>query len=316
MTKTHYPEARMLFEAFYSLPKGDKLGKLGDFEKKMVKKFGSGTMDTFEQHLRFAYTNCRLFEVDDHLKRMLALTKPPNKNGEIHLPHDPMFIDVEFTKEELQELGLDCIVDRIIGIVLSKGKLVSETDGAETGEALRISTCSMIDGEVWFDTFNRNINIDKEYEGYQIHAKSIKEQDKKAASFCHEFAINLLNFINDPFVKLVDVTRTPKSNERRIKKGKITLPSGYKIRLTGELKEYVDKVAAVGEREGYSHMFWVRGHFRTFNSPRYKTMRGKRVWIPPFLKGDGIAIEKPYSLGQPPLEVGGLSCEGQGQLAD
>ena len=49
-------------------------------------------------------------------------------------------------------------------------------------------------------------------------------------------------------------------------------------------------------RVHFSHRFRVRGHWKTFTAARYKQARGKRVWVLPYYKGEGLLIEKPYKM--------------------
>ena len=80
-----------------------------------------------------------------------------------------------------------------------------------------------------------------------------------------------------------------------MKQGKPVIPSTFTIRITGKLKEYIDDIESKGLWT-YAYKFWVRGHFRTFKDPRYKENVGKRLFIPPFIKGKGMLIEKDYLL--------------------
>jgi hypothetical protein len=110
-----------------------------------------------------------------------------------------------------------------------------------------------------------------------------------------KFVINFTDFLENPEVELVEVLRTQKTNEKRMKRGKIPLPPSTIVKINGKLKEYVDQVKKIGYRE-YSHQFWVRGHWRHLESEWYKEKRGVRIWVPPFIKGQGELIEKLYNL--------------------
>jgi hypothetical protein len=67
------------------------------------------------------------------------------------------------------------------------------------------------------------------------------------------------------------------------------------VRVRGALKRYLQQVRT-GRHFTYSHRFWVRGHWRHFRHPRFVHMRGQKIWIPPFIKGSGILIDKRYRL--------------------
>lgn len=109
------------------------------------------------------------------------------------------------------------------------------------------------------------------------------------------FFVNFIDFLENREVEFVYVKRTEKSRKKRMMKGKIPLPSSRIIKITGVLKKYVRELKT-GKHFTYSHRFWVRGHWRHFKHPRFTKMRGKKRWIPPYIKGSGILIDKRYRL--------------------
>jgi hypothetical protein len=80
-----------------------------------------------------------------------------------------------------------------------------------------------------------------------------------------------------------------------MKAGKIPLHSTVSIKITGQLKKYIDDLVNTGNIKcGYS--FWVHGHYRNLTAPFYKAKKGQRIFIPPFVKGMGNLIEKNYEV--------------------
>jgi hypothetical protein len=69
------------------------------------------------------------------------------------------------------------------------------------------------------------------------------------------------------------------------------IPSTFSVNVTGKLLKYVDEAISQGIFE-YSHKFRVRGHWRELVSNYFKN--NKKVFIPPYIKGSGILIEKNY----------------------
>jgi hypothetical protein len=223
------------------------------------------------------------------------LTDTPLKNDDIHLPFGIIFLDVHFCKEELADLGIKIKSKEIIGAFFQKGVLISKDTQNQVGSNLRITVLYVQDNdEVWFDTYNKNNNLfDKINKQNEIVVKENPTTDKKSRDFIHKFVLNFLNFVNNPDIKIVEQKRSEQNVKRRLKQGKTTLPSSYKIFLKGELKVYVERICN-GEKFKYSHKFWVRGHFRRLESDRYKEK--KILWILPFLKGNGLLIDKTYHL--------------------
>lgn len=115
------------------------------------------------------------------------------------------------------------------------------------------------------------------------------------SKFIKEFIINFILFLKDREVIYVTRERSEKSGLRRIKNGKLPLPSSKIIKLTGEIKRYVDSITGtIGSK--LSHRFWVCGHWRTYRSERYKNVMGKVKWIYPFKKGEGMLIKGSYKI--------------------
>lgn len=116
---------------------------------------------------------------------------------------------------------------------------------------------------------------------------------------------NLLDFINNPEVEIVTIERTKEQNTKRIKRGKLPLPPISYVKVTGKLKIYLDQLNS-NNSFSYGHKFWVRGHFRTLrNEYRYGDKVGTRIWIYPFIKGQGILIDKTYRIKE---NVNGGDC--------
>ena len=235
----------------------------------------------------------KVFEIEDGIKKLLCLTETPNKNDEFHLPFPSIFLDVNFTKEELAELGIEIKVDKIIGILVQKGVLVQASDNPNSngkiyaekdiqdlqenlaktnekivGKDLNIAILSRVGDEYWFDDFCRNFNMLDEFEGRGYEIKRCRTSDKKANDFAHRFLLNFLNFLNNPEVEYVEHLRSAKNQERRMKAGKPIIPSSMSIKITGKLRQYIDE-AMHGEGWNYGYRFWVRGHFRQLQSERY-----------------------------------------------
>lgn len=304
---------------------------------------------SFLDNINHGIAHCKVFEIEEDIKKLLILTKTPDKNQDIRLPFPYMFLDVNFTREELEELGVKIRAREIVGILFTEGTLLydpkeeerqewlrkveqsirdAERDeatliipmsnpktiletkepegkagkGIEAGRALRITMYSFQheeerDGQGWFDTFNRNFDLKDEFKKFNTTILQVKMTDKRAKDFVHRFVLNFLNFMHNPEIEYVEHVRSKKNMERRKKAGKPALPSTNKIRVTGTLKRYIDALNYGGHLSSrYGYRFWVRGHFRNYSANRYKDMKGKKQWILPYIKGQGILIEKNYKV--------------------
>ncbi len=265
---------------FYEEPKIEG-GKKEDMEKE--KKKYQKVWKTIIQPI---VDNGQIFEVENELIPILQNTD----SKEAELPYNQLIIDCRLP-----------IKDRIYyGILL--GTFYTEESIYYKGI---ISCYSYLDtdGErklslEWFA--NENIGLEDEKKN-----KYQKEVMNFAYSFC--------NFLNEPEVKIMEKQFNPKNNDRRVKKGRLPLPKNNFIRITGELRKYVEEYN-MGIRSGYSHRFSVRGHFMHFRNKKkyhslYELQKSELIekgygevkgiitkWKKPFIKGKGILVKKPYKL--------------------
>lgn len=170
-------------------------------------------------------------------------------------------------------------------------------------------------GSITFDykkkkkEYEKNLDYEK-YEIYNFDGDSIETLENNIVNFI----CNFLDFLNNPEVEIVPIRRTKEQNLKRIKRGKEPIPDYNMIRLTGELKRYMEKAQQMGAFD-YSHKFWVRGHqIRFWNKDRYRFLYKKfnenklkgyymdehndvlMKWIMPYIKGEGILVNKMYSI--------------------
>lgn len=146
---------------------------------------------------------------------------------------------------------------------------------------------TMIPTHIFKPDYNKDISEFK----YELDSQKFKEQ-------IGLFVLAFLNFINNPEIEIVHRERTDKKIESVYeKKGKIINKEDYYIKLTGKVRKYVDDFNQDNEkisRGGITHASIVRGFFRTYTSEVYVNLKGKRVWIAPFVRGLGEIREKQY----------------------
>lgn len=139
-----------------------------------------------------------------------------------------------------------------------------------------------------------------------------KGERKNIINFYNAF----LMFLNEPEVVFKDVLRTDANLLRRLKNGKTPLPpTNTKIELTGKLLVYLEKIESYQNIQ-YTHKFWVRGHYMSlWKKDKYKKLYSLaeyelkekgyylresiiRVWKKPYIKGEGLLINKNYDLNK------------------
>jgi hypothetical protein len=236
----------------------------------------------------------------------MLLTDCP-KSGKIlkfvKMPFQSIFLDIDIDASELPDSVLREGIESIHGILLMQINVTNDrmdrviSRGESHPSDSKIFYCAYSVDAVNHDGQRINAIYDCmiPVEDNEKEHIMFDKQGKKQLSFFRNFVINLLLFIEHPDVELLHFERTKKSQERRIREHKMVLPSSHRIRLSGRLKRYVyDMRSSLGG--GFDFRFWVRGFWRVHRSDRFVNMRGKIIWIEPFLKGKGDLRESTYSV--------------------
>lgn len=261
----------------------DTEDKIRQYEYRKSKELN----DNLNLGLGFAH----IFEIDTIIKRYLILNKPPQTKEfykRMTLPFKVIFLDVEITNEDY-ELG----VDKIIGIMITETPLIEQIEDSKglkfkkIGIGYRVHYLCEDNEHLFIDEFK--IIIDRSN-------VPIFYDDRKTLKFLREFIMNLLVFINDREIEIVERKRSTKNIERRIKEGKMPLPDSSTIRLTGTLRKYIDGLGEGLSGKKYSYKFWVRGHLRYLQSDRYKNKKSQWIKIEPYIKGEGVLIKRVYRI--------------------
>jgi len=248
----------------------------------------------------------KMFIVGEDVKTLLLNTKHSNVSQELHMPFDSMFVDVILTDDEYKLFGLALsfadkdkqskVVDMIKGIVPShpvkKYNKDSVTcmyyaycdycnDFRSFEFAFDIRTGITLDNKVVIEHYKKT-----EHEYYKVREK----MKKVVVPFVH----NLILFLNEPRV----VTYVIQSNNaKRVKRGKIPIPSLLRTEIEIGLQQHIEKIYFNGlSSNKLDYSFWVRGHWRILNSPRYVNKKGQKIWILPHIRGSGILAPQVFDV--------------------
>lgn len=225
---------------------------------------------------------------NDNISKLLELTKNDVKN--IKLPFKNIFIDTELRFIDITVYGLHIIEDNEGSFI----RILFRPENYPIKKGTLRAIIPIID--------NYDEKSTQERESYEMWRSTIQRESeeilkqKEHRKKILDFVCNFINFLNTPDVCVIEVERTKEQNAKRISKGKLPIPTIHQIRVTGELKIYLDSLESSGHIN-YSHRFWVRGHFRTLRDEnRYGENTGTRIWIHPYIKGKGILINKDYEV--------------------
>ena len=114
--------------------------------------------------------------------------------------------------------------------------------------------------------------------------KKLTKIEKDIYDSVSKYVLNFLLFMNEP--RVVTYIVSP-NNKRRVRNGLIPIPSQLITKITPELKEYIN-VSYKKSNSTFGYRFDVHGHWRVLSHPRYKNNVGKKIWIPPYEKGEGL----------------------------
>jgi hypothetical protein len=234
-----------------------------------------------------------VYEIDEDVMRYICLNHAPPKDviKKLRLPFKSIYIETELTRNDFEEIN----VDRIFGLLIYETEIAVDSSSKGTVKRNNLGRCFIIhyfcenEGRYWMDEFN--IVVDDMTDDFKIIYS-----DKVNMKFLKTFLMNFILFVNDPEVEVIEHTRDVKNIQRRIKLGKMILPSSKKVRIIGRLKVYMDGIRKSLIGTGFSHRFWVRGHCRVLKSDWYTSKKGQVIWISPFIKGQGVLLKREYQL--------------------
>lgn len=262
----------------------EKTEEMGVFEDRTQEE----AVEVFKLN-REELENCKMFKCGNALKHLLSLTKP-SRYGEINLPFEHIFIDEDFKIDDKRVFGIKIGKEDNLfsiwaefmdwAIDTGENKNITKEQAKKIiphGEDIIYIRYGIFDGENF-----RSICIPYDFK----NLKNLNKRKDKSDEIVTNFVSNLLLFLNEPRVSIY--IQSP-NNERRIKKGKIPLPSLLRTKIEIGLEEYIEKVYFNGlshSKLGFS--FWVIGHWRRLLSPKFTNKRGQKIWIAPYICGEGL----------------------------
>lgn len=239
----------------------------------------------------------KYFEVPDNINFLLMNTS--NKVRQVKFPYYYCFLDTKLI-----------VYDRTY-----YGFMVSDMNNLkEAARKAKLDVSKIPDG------INVLTFYDSQETGFGWNKIELYDKDRdKYRNKIREYLINFVDFINTEDVRISLSERTEKNTERRVKRGRVPIPSYNKIYVVGYLQKYLNKLESQEQNTKFSHRFWVKGHFRHFWNKKYdnlykqykkgelKSTEGKqyvwdksngslKIWIMPFIKGEGILVNKKYKL--------------------
>jgi hypothetical protein len=260
-----------------------------------------------ERDVSLFMQTAQVYELEDKHKYLLMATKNPKEKEfklwkEVRLPFPEIFIDVEFDSDDVngREGTVNGILLREMKEIVSEKNTEAKTINKSVvyGLTAYISGTSL-DGAPFVDRFYFPIVKLNEWSSGD-HGQSIDAMydDSKLATFIKRFVINFILFLKEREVIYVTHERDASNREKRIKDGKMPLPNSNIIKITGQLKIYVDNLNLRELKDGkkLSGSWRVAGHDRHYRDERYVNMQGKVQWIEPYKKGEGVERKHVYRI--------------------
>jgi hypothetical protein len=279
--------------------------KLGITDPSKISELESKRTAMMMDNISWGINHAQFVEIDKIEKRLLLMTEAPHNKRileKVKLPFDSVFLDVNIKEDEIDpKYPVD--FEELYGILITKLVMNSVSvpknaqpeafariggEGHPEGEMYYVSYCGVKQGITFVNDLLIPVDINEEV--------NIDYHDKSDLNFFRDFVLNLILFITNPEVTLVEFERSKKNAERRIRNNMMPLPSSNRIKLTGKVLRYVNAIASDVVGNGFNFKFWVRGFWREYRSDKYTDMKGKIQWIEPFMKGKGEIRNKIYSV--------------------
>lgn len=248
-----------------------------------VMETGNIDIEDVKKHLNLV-KQARVYEIDGRVYRTFMLT--PNKPRKVNLPFPVLFLNphIEFNKTIINGLLIEYddrygdgdwlirIITKKITKPLPKGMTVSEViRKSDPHEKYLISRYN-----IWLN--KKRPEIEKRFN---------KEHGGDLTSLIRRTIMNFNDFLEHPEIIIKEKVRT--NNEKRVRRGKKALPDSTMIKVTGELRIYINSIESTSDEDNnMGKCFEVAGHWRTYRHPRYTSMQGDRQFIHPYIKGTGV----------------------------
>lgn len=221
----------------------------------------AGKQDGIFKGYKQILENSFIFGISNPLSLLLSLTDSDFDVDNLRLPYPNVFLDTKFEWEDMN----------VFGITLSQLQLKGD---------LR---ANIYLSYLFYKEQNGNKDI-------KITLKRFDELDNKNLEFYEVnqkiklLIINFLDFLNNPELEFVE----KKLNKYEMGTMEKKSMGCSMIALNGKLKRYVDEIGEIINTKGkmmLRNSHWVRGHWRRYESDFYKSMKGKKEWIYPFIRG-------------------------------
>lgn len=250
-------------------------------------KFPEDSLPNGDQ-LKILLANAHLFSIEKNITQALQKTDNIMKST---MPFDDIIIVPENLEFENQKVVSIAIINLSVNSVLLKKNFhKAYCLTIKNNEGIITAPMFLFDKESQESSNSISFinDVSKGNFGNYVSNRQMRLTQK--------FCISFLEFLNNPEVEIIEHKPLEDHNQKRIMQNKTPLPTRANIRITGKLKVYLENFRRQAQQYGYSHRFWVRGHFMHWRSDRYTNMQGKKTWVLPYIKGEGILINKTYQV--------------------
>lgn len=258
--------------------------------------------ELFTSTLLGEFEKVKLYSVQEDVHELLLRTKGTKDIP--HMPFPEMFIDVDFDVSDLHENNFGFEIQKICGMMVCEMDFISMFD-KDTGKHYRRPAKGI---RIYILCLDKSQDA---LSGYSFNTVNVLQNDwmknmlgekwnqkvdtavPKIRQRVLNYASNLMNMLLNKDREVAVSVREPSlaKNKQRERDGQLKIPSIHVVTPIGTLREYIHSYKSV-PNFGYSHSFDVAGHWKHWNNPRYKEMRGRRTFVGHFVKGKGIYIPK------------------------
>lgn len=259
---------------------------LGDSERLQHRAMWGGVLE--QEASRDVNEDLRLVEIDKDILPMIQSTKN-------ELFYRPLFFPSVFVNCNIEFENLI-----IKGFLIIDHQQMKDVSGKiEFNDDDWTIFCVAIDTEEHSEFYGNFRLLGGNYYKKEFHEyEHERKRCHRMNDYVRQLAVNIVDMVegNDGDLDIVNIEMTRKQNLKRIKRGKLQLPTKIYIKPRSHFRKVLIGFREQGEKLGYGHKFMVRGFWRHYRAERYKEKIGTKKWIKPFWKGQGNVVSKDYKV--------------------
>ncbi len=276
----------------------------GQWMKKLIFIIQNKIFDVSEStitqvlHSTSFFNNIGITKITNIDKDLLSLLEHTTESEISLMPYEGMFFNIPYEDENFISPGIILINNEFLKLQINSVRNDLNLSNVETSQEEKDQQSLLYvminKHSLEYNNISFGINQDIKAIADNFLHKDIKVDRFmiKSIKYYQKICKNLTNMMVNREISYtkVETLSNQKQNEKREKRGKPHKVDTMTIKLTGEHKVYANHFYNI--RKENPNAYVVRGHWRHFNSERFKDSFGKKKWIMPFIKNSDKPLPK------------------------